>query len=102
LSGQFFEVPNKKKNLVPQAFFDRPSIGPVAVARTGGILPAADLDELLDIGDFARHGDGLMLMRCDKRGKVAVLADVVWINRIRVSAPGSPVSHVGMWRLQSG
>jgi hypothetical protein len=52
----------------------------VTAARTGGILPAADLDELLDIGDFARHGDGLMLMRCDKRGKVAVLADVVWIQ----------------------
>jgi hypothetical protein len=24
--------------------------------RTGGILAAADLDELLDIGNFARHG----------------------------------------------
>jgi hypothetical protein len=23
--------------------------------RTGGILAAADLDELLDIGNFARH-----------------------------------------------
>ena len=23
--------------------------------RTGGILPPADLDELLDVGDFARH-----------------------------------------------
>lgn len=77
-------------------------VGPVSAARTGGILPAADLDELLDIGDFARHGDGLMLMRCDKRGKVAVLADVVWIYRIRVSAPESPGSHVGLWRAQSG
>lgn len=26
--------------------------------RTGSVLPAADLNELLDIGDFARHGDG--------------------------------------------
>lgn len=24
--------------------------------RTGGILAAADLNELLNIGDFARHG----------------------------------------------
>lgn len=26
--------------------------------RTRGILPAADLDELLDVGDFARHYGG--------------------------------------------
>lgn len=26
--------------------------------HTRGILPAADLDELLDIGDFTRHGGG--------------------------------------------
>lgn len=29
-----------------------------SVKRTGGILAAADLNELLDIGDFGRHDDG--------------------------------------------
>jgi hypothetical protein len=24
--------------------------------RTGSIFPSADLDELLDVGDFGRHG----------------------------------------------
>ena len=30
--------------------------------RTGSVLPAGDLNELLDIGNFARHGGGLMLI----------------------------------------
>lgn len=95
-----FEVPNK--DAIRPDLFDPLPIGQVSAARTGGILPAADLDELLDIGDFARHGDGLMLMRCDKRETLAVLADVVWINRIRVSAVESPEDHVDVWRVQSG
>jgi len=31
--------------------------------RTRSVLAAADLDELLDIGDFARHGDGIDAIR---------------------------------------
>lgn len=35
--------------------------GIVAVGeRTLGILAPADLDELLDIGDFGRHGEGVV------------------------------------------
>jgi hypothetical protein len=32
-------------------------------SRTRGVLAAADLNELLDIGDFARHGDGIDAIR---------------------------------------
>lgn len=36
--------------------------------RTRGVLAAADLNELLDIGDFGRHNGGLMQMMMRWRG----------------------------------
>jgi hypothetical protein len=46
-------------------FTSFPSITPT---RTGGILAAADLNELLDIGNFDRHGDGWCMVARYKRG----------------------------------
>lgn len=47
--------------------------------RTGGILPAADLNELLDIGDFGRHNDGCGCFeaRCKRESSLSTLASKV-------------------------
>lgn len=37
-------------------------------ARTGCILAAADLDELLDVGDLRRHGDGVCVRGRKREG----------------------------------
>jgi hypothetical protein len=45
--------------------------------RTGGVLAAADLNELLDIGDFGRHDDGCCLKaRCRGESSLSTLASV--------------------------
>ena len=35
--------------------------------RTGGVLAPADFDELLDVGDFGRHGGGGFVLGGDVR-----------------------------------
>jgi hypothetical protein len=40
-------------------YFSNPGSSRYRVKRTGSILAAADLDEALDVGDFAGHVGGI-------------------------------------------
>jgi hypothetical protein len=48
------QLPQSHHHQISSSSSDRPPTGKI-VKRTAGILAPADLDELLDIGDFGRH-----------------------------------------------